>query len=103
MTSDEFGEIVSNAGTAQIITARVNALRSDLAARKKGVELVTCPFHGEHMVLRKKSNPTGLLDAYFLACRHWQPRGQGCTFIEKLKSGSQLAALLKSETGRGVL
>jgi hypothetical protein len=103
LTADEFGEIVSNAGTAQIITARVNDLRSDLAARKKGVELVTCPVHGEHMVLRKKGNPTGLLDAYFLACPRWQPWDQGCTFIEKLKSGSQLAALLKSETGRGVL
>jgi hypothetical protein len=103
MTADEFGEIVSNPGTAQIITARVNDLRSDLATRKKGVELATCPVHGEHMVLRKKSNPTGLLDAYFLACPYWQPRSQGCSFIEKLKSGSQLAALLKSETGRGVL
>jgi hypothetical protein len=103
MTADEFGEIVSNPGTAQIITARVNDLRSDLASRKKGVELATCPVHGEHMVLRKKSNPTGLLDAYFLACPHWQPKSQGCSFIEKLKSGSQLAALLKSETGRGVL
>jgi hypothetical protein len=55
------------------------------------------------MVLRRKQNPTGLLDAYFLACPHWKPNNQGCTFIEKLKSGSQLAALLKSETGRGVL
>ena len=55
------------------------------------------------MVLRRKQNATGLLDAYFLACPYWQPDNAGCTFIEKLKSGSQLAALLKSETGRGVL
>jgi hypothetical protein len=103
MTSDEFGEIVSNPGTARIIATRVNDLRSDLAARKKGVELATCPVHGEHMVLRKKNNPIGLLDAYFLACPYWLPSSQGCSFIEKLKSGSQLAALLKSETGRGVL
>lgn len=103
MTADEFGEVVSNPGTAQIIAARVNDLRSDLAARKEGVELATCPVHGEHMVLRTKSKAIGLLDAYFLACPYWQPSSQGCSFIEKLKSGSQLTALLKSETGRGIL
>jgi hypothetical protein len=103
LKADEFGEIISDSGTAEIITARVDDLRSDLSKRRQGVELVTCPVHGEHMVLRKKGKPTGLLDTYFLACPHWQPNGQGCSFIEKLKSGSQLAALLKSETGRGIL
>lgn len=33
----------------------------------------------------------------------WVADLQRVKFIEKLKSGSQLAALLKSETGRGVL
>lgn len=103
VTAEEFGVILEDPGTERIITTRVNDLRSDLAGKGKGVELATCPVHGEHMVLRKKSNPTGLLDAYFLACPRWQPNEQGCPFIEKLKSGSQLAALLKSETGRGIL
>jgi len=103
MTAEEFGEIITNPSTEKIITTRVKDLRSDLAQRKQGVELATCPVHGEHMVLRQKSNPAGLLDAYFLACPYWQPGGEGCPFIEKLKSGSQLAALLKSETGRGIL
>ncbi|NML45914.1 hypothetical protein HHL11_19350 [Ramlibacter sp. G-1-2-2] len=103
MTSEEFGELLTNPGTEKIIATRVDDLRSDLAGRRKGVELATCPVHGEHMVLRKKANPMGLLDAYFLACPHWRPNDGGCSFIEKLKSGSQLAALLKSETGRGVL
>lgn len=103
VTAEEFGVILEDPGTAKIITSRVNDLRSDLASKKQGVELATCPVHGQNMVLRKKSNPTGLLDAYFLACPHWQPNGQGCSFIEKLKSGSQLAALLKAETGRGIL
>ena len=103
VTAEEFGVILEDPGTSQIVISRVNDLRSDLAARKRGVELATCPVHGENMVLRKKSNPSGLLDAYFLACPHWQPNGQGCSFIEKLKSGSQLAALLKAETGRGIL
>ncbi|TXL66886.1 hypothetical protein [Zeimonas arvi] len=103
LTADEFGEIVSNPGTAEIVTQRIDDLKSDLSRRKEGVELATCPVHGEHMVLKKKGNPTGLLDTYFLACPYWLPWDQGCAFIEKLKSGSQLAALLKSETGRGVL
>jgi hypothetical protein len=55
------------------------------------------------MVLKKKNKPVGLLDAYYLACPHFKPDDAGCTFFEKLKSGSQLAALLKSETGRGIL
>lgn len=103
VTAEEFGVILEDPGTTKIITSRVNDLRSDLATRKQGVELVTCPMHGQNMVLRKKSNPSGLLDTYFLACPHWRPNGEGCSFIEKLKSGSQLAALLKAETGRGIL
>lgn len=103
VTAEEFGVILEDPGTSQIITSRVNDLHSDLDARKQGVELATCPVHGENMVLRKKSNPSGLLDMYFLACPHWRPSGDGCSFIEKLKSGSQLAALLKAETGTGIL
>ena len=103
LTAAEFGDILSDVGTQEIITARVQDLQSDLSRRKQGVELVTCPVHGEHMVLRKKGNPSGLLDMYFLACPRWLPNSQGCSFIEKLKSGSQLAALLKSETGKGIL
>lgn len=103
VTAEEFGVILEDPGTSQIVMSRVNDLRSDLAARRRGVELATCPVHGENMVLRKKSNSSGLLDAYFLACPHWQPNAEGCSFIEKLKSGSQLAALLKAETGRGIL
>lgn len=72
VTAEEFGVILEDPGTTRIITTRVNDLRSDLAGKRKGVELATCPVHGEHMVLRKKSNPTGLLDAYFLACPRWQ-------------------------------
>ena len=103
LTAAEFGDILSDVGTQEIITTRVQDLQSDLSRRKQGVELVSCPVHGEHMVLRKKGNPSGLLDMYFLACPRWQPNNQGCSFIEKLKSGSQLAALLKSETGQGIL
>ncbi len=103
MTAEEFGIILTDKGTEKIIDTRLNDLKSDLNSGHRGVELATCPVHGENMVLRRKQNATGLLDAYFLGGPYWQPNNAGCTFIEKLKSGSQLAALLKSETGRGVL
>jgi len=103
LTAEEFGGIITNPGAENIISTRLDDLRSDLSKRKSGVELATCPVHGENMVLRKKSNARGLLDAYFLACPHWRPNDKGCSFIEKLKSGPQLAALLKSQTGDGIL
>jgi hypothetical protein len=103
MTAEEFGIILTHKGTEKIIDTRLRELKSEHASSHRGIELVTCPVHGENMVLRNKQNATGLLDAYFLACPYWQPNNAGCTFIEKLKSGSQLAALLKSETGQGIL
>lgn len=103
MTAEEFGIVLTDKDNEKIIDTRLNDLKSDLNSGHRGVELATCPVHGENMVLRRKQNAEGLLDAYFLACPYWQPNNAGCTFIEKLKSGSQLAALLKSETGRGVL
>lgn len=103
MTADEFGIILTDKGTEKIIDTRLSDLKSDLASGHRGVELATCPVHGENMVLRRKQDATGLLNAYFLACPYWQPNDAACTFIEKLKSGSQLAALLKTETGQGIL
>lgn len=104
LTAADFSIFMEDPGTSKIITDRVNDLRVDLSSKKQGVELATCPVHGEHMVLRRKSNPQGgLLDTFFLACPHWRLDSDGCSFIEKLKSGSQLAALLKSQTGSGIL
>jgi len=103
ITAKEFGIILTDKHTEKIIDTRLRDLESDLAAGHRGVELASCPVHGENMVLRRKQNATGLLNAFFLACPYWQPNNAGCTFIENLKSGSQLAALLKSETGQGIL
>jgi hypothetical protein len=103
LSAGDFGIILSDPGTQSIIETRIEDLKSDLSSKHTGVELSTCPVHGENMVLRRKSKPQGLLDTYFLACPLWQPNDAGCSFIEKLKSGPQLAALLKSETGQGIL
>lgn len=103
LSSEDFTTILHDPGTAKLITERVDDLQSDLWQHKKGIEIVCCPTHGEPMVLQKKKNAIGLLDQYYLRCPHWKPNDQGCGYVEKLKSGSQLAALLKDQTGRGIL
>ncbi len=99
----DFNIIVSDPGVQNIVDTRLQDLQSDLGRKRQGVELATCPEHGEHMVLRRGTEPSGLLDTYFLACPRWLSHNRGCPYIEKLKSASQLAALLKSETGKGIL
>jgi len=103
MTKEEFGVILEDPVQRQILKMRMDDLRTDLAYRKQSIELVTCPIHGEHMVLKKKTDAKDLLDMFFLACPHWKQNGQGCSYVEKLKSTPQLSALLRSETGTGVV
>lgn len=102
-SSLEFGQILAVPDVQSTVEERVDDLAADLRRRGEGVEIASCPVHGEALVLKKKGRPTGLLDMYFLACPYWLPREEGCPFIEKLKSPSQLAVLLKSQTGQGVL
>lgn len=105
VTADDFATIIADPGTQDIVAERLVDLHSDLKKTGGGIELATCPIHGETMVMRRKTDAVGLMDTYFLTCPRWLPRakGEGCPFMEKLKSPSQLAALLKSQTGRGVL
>jgi hypothetical protein len=55
--------ILSHTGAARVVdTTRLRDLQSDLAAAGKGVQVASCPVHGEPMVLReKKNNPQGLM------------------------------------------
>lgn len=102
-TSGEFEQILAVPDVQSTVEERVDDLAADLRRRGQGVEIASCPVHGEALVLKKKGRPAGLLDMYFLACPYWLPRDDGCPFVEKLKSPSQLAVLLKSQTGQGVL
>lgn len=103
LTADEFTTIIQDEDTSKLITERMDDLQSDLKSRSEGINIVCCPIHAEPMVLQKKKNGVGLLDQYYLRCKHWKLDNKGCTYIEKLKSGSQLAALLKNKTGSGLL
>lgn len=103
-SSQDFNTILAIPDVQKTVIERVDDLTSDLRSRKAGVEVATCPVHGEALVLRKKSSGAkGLLDMYHLRCPYWRPNDEGCPFIEKLKSASQLAVLLKAETGAGIL
>lgn len=103
LTADEFTTIIQDEDTSKLITERMYDLRSDLKSRSEGIDIVCCPTHAEPIVLQKKKNGVGLLDQYYLRCKHWKPNNKGCTYMENLKSGSQLAALLKNKTGSGLL
>jgi len=103
-SNEDFSTILGIPDVQKTIIERVDDLVSDLSAKKTGVEVASCPVHGEALVLKKKtSGAKGLLDMYHLRCPYWLPSEQGCPFIEKLKSPSQLAVLLKSQTGEGIL
>ena len=101
VTSQDFNDILEHPTMQSEVIERVNDLVSDKRKNKTGVEIACCPIHGEPMVLSEKANNVkGFLDMYHLKCPHFY---SGCKYIEKLKSGAQLAALLKHETGRGIL
>lgn len=101
ISTKEFDSIVMHPNMQTHIIHQVNDLSSDLRKQNKGVDIVCCPTHGQPMFLaEKKANVAGLLDRYHLKCPHYI---LGCSYMEKLKSGAQLAALLKHETGRGIL
>lgn len=103
LSAQDFNIILQDHSTSESIIERMDDLQSDLRNKKQGVNIVCCPMHAEPMLLQKKKNGIGLLDQYYLRCPHWAPNDQGCPYTEKLKSGSQLAALLKHQTGTGIL
>ncbi len=103
LSAQDFNIILQDQSTSKSIIERMDDLKSDLQNKKQGIDIVCCPIHAEPMTLQKKKNGVGLLDQYYLRCPHWAPNDQGCPYTEKLKSGSQLAALLKHQTGIGIL
>lgn len=103
LSAQDFNIILYDHSTSESIIERMDDLQSDLRNKKQGINIVCCPMHAEPMILQKKKNGIGLLDQYYLRCPQWAPNDQGCPYMEKLKSGSQLAALLKHQTGTGIL
>ena len=103
VSNNELTELVMLPGPSSIVTERMNDVISDQRAQHRGADDYRCPTHGEELVLRKKNQPTSLLDQYFLGCPRWKANNQGCGYMVKLKSAAQLSTLLKKETGTGIL
>lgn len=84
--------------TENTVVARMNNYRN-----QKADEYI-CPIHGEPLVLRKKKEATGALDQFFLGCSYWNGNNHGsCSYLVKMKSPAQLAAVLRHFEGRGIL
>ena len=63
-----------------------------------------CPIHGNSLILRQKNSFNGALDQFFLSCSFWNGDKPGsCNYKVKIKSPAQLAAVLKTFEGRGIL
>ncbi len=97
MTADDFNSVVMVPSSQKSISKRVSELKNE------PVDIYSCPIHGSELVLREKRGAIGLLDQYFLGCPLWNDQKTGCNYVMKLKSGAQLASLLESKTGRGIL
>lgn len=69
--------------------------------KNESVETYTCPVHHVPMILREKRDAAGLLDQFFLSCPYWGAKK--CNHVMKVKNAAQLASLLESTTGRGIL
>lgn len=96
---------ISNEILTRIVESPVakNTIRKRISEIKNMEnEAYLCPMHGEPMILREKKNPNGgLMDQYFLACPRYYDAG--CKQIMKIKSAGQLAAILETKTGTGIL
>jgi len=97
LTSQQLSNIALAPASQQLIRNRFNPLRNEV------IEKYTCPEHGIELVLKTKNGATDLLDLYFLGCPHWTPGGEGCSYVMKLKSPAQLASVLETTTGKGLL
>ena len=70
--------------------------------RGETTEDYVCPIHKEPLILRKKNNDGGALDAFFLGCSLWKPNN-GCNYVLKLKSPAQLASFLQKTENQGII
>jgi hypothetical protein len=97
----QFADLVL--GHSDFVIKRLDDVRLDRSTANS-VEAYRCPIHGEPLVLRQKKDHNGsLLDMYFLGCARWKYDGNGCHYLEKLKSPAQLHGYLEAATGTGII
>ncbi|MBP6739730.1 MAG: hypothetical protein KA146_07050 [Leptospiraceae bacterium] len=93
--SDTLNKIFSNATVKKGVEARVKKYLNEEH------ENYFCPIHKVPLVLREKKDFDGALDQFFLGCSLWS--NGNCTYVLKIKSAGQLAALLEKNEGKGIL
>jgi hypothetical protein len=89
LPTERLTEIVLNPATSQRIKGRLRY------AVHEATDDYLCPVHHEKMQLKEKRSPEDILDLYYLSC----PR---CDQTFKIKSPTQLDALLESFLGKGL-
>jgi len=89
LQSNRLNNIVLRPETTQLIKNKL----SDSV--NEATENYLCPVHHEPMTLRTKSSATDLLDLYYLQC-------QRCSQMVKIKSATQLDAVLQSYDQKGL-
>lgn len=97
LTATQLTTITNNPSARVGITRRLNSMKEE------AIEKYLCPEHGVELVLKEKKFADGLLDQFFLGCPLWKADSTGCNFVMKLKSPAQLASVLESHDGRGIL
>lgn len=97
ITAAQLTTITNNPSAKSNITKRLNSMRNEV------IEKYLCPEHGVELVLKEKKNADGVMDQFFLGCPLWKADDTGCNFVMKLKSPAQLASVLESHDGRGIL
>ncbi len=96
-TADDLNDIFDYSSVKRNVLARVKNHLNDEC------DDYICPIHKEPLVLKEKKRFFGSLDQFFLGCPRWKADRTGCSFVMKLKSPAQLAALLRNKEDRGIL
>ena len=70
--------------------------------QSKPFDAYRCPVHRRAMVLKRKKNPIGPLDVWYLKCPSPIPTngGRGCSQMVKIKSVAQVFAVRELGTGQ---
>ena len=89
VSSDKLNNIVQRPETSEYVKQKLNHAINEIS------DDYLCPVHHERMALKTKRNANGLLDLYYLRCLR-------CEQMVKIKSATQLDAILESYNGKGL-
>ncbi len=89
LPAERLTKIVLTPATAEHVKGRLRDAIGEIT------ENYLCPVHHERMVLKTKAKAVDLLDLYYLRCAR-------CDQIVKIKSATQLDAVLESYSGSGL-